>query len=148
MGKKINFLYFILIFFFIFLNSFVSDVQAIVANIQDVNFWINEDNTILNITFFHTPVNAFHYADRVEVDIDGIISSYSISQSSTTYTAMIDLAVINGEPIASTRIHCTVDGWSSWSNPQNIPEFSSWMIFPLFLIISILFINLRKQFCN
>lgn len=123
-------------------------MQAIVANLQDVNFYRNGDNTILNITFFHTPLNAFHYADRVEVDIDGIISSYSITQSSTTFTAMIDLGVINGEPIASTRVHCTVDGWSSWSIPQNIPEFSSWMIFPFFFIISIIFISLRKQIIN
>ncbi len=128
------------------LCAFVTDVQGIVPDIQEVVFWDNGEDTMLNVTFYHTPVTTFHYVDEVEVDIDGAITSYPVTQSSVTFTAQINLGQISGNPPARTRVHCTIDGWSSWSNQQTIPELSSWITIPLLLIGTTAGIIARKKF--
>jgi hypothetical protein len=111
----------------------ISDVRAIVPVVQEVVFWENGENTMVNVTVYHTPVNTFHYVDQIEVDIDGTITSYPVSQSSTTFTAQINLGQISGNPPARARAHCTIDGWSSWSSQQTIPELSLWITIPLYI---------------
>jgi hypothetical protein len=99
---------------------FVYDVQAIVPEIQEVVFWSSGDDVMVNVTFYHTPVTAFHYVDQVGVDIGGIVSGYDVSQSSVASTVQINLGEISGNPDARVRVHCTVDGWSGWSESQTI----------------------------
>ena len=125
---------------------FVSIVQGIVADVQEVVFWDNGEDTMLNVTFYHTPVTTFHYVDEIEVDIDGAVTSYPVSQSSATFTAQISLGQISGNPPARTRVHCTIDGWSSWSSQQTIPELSLWITIPLYLIGTIAVIVAKKKF--
>ena len=125
---------------------FVTEVQAIVPEIQEVVYWSSGDDVMLNVTFYHTPVTAFHYADQIEVDIDGTVSSYDISQSSVTTTAQINLGEISGNPDARVRVHCTIDGWSGWSSQQTIPELSLWITIPLCFIGTLILIGVRKRF--
>ena len=125
--------------------AFVSEVQAIIPHIQDVIVTSSGDDTILEVTFFHTPVMPAHHVNEVEVDIDDVITNYQISQDSLTYTAQINLGQITGNPTIRARVQCIVDGWSSWSNQQTIPEFSSWIILPLFLIITFSIIIVKKR---
>lgn len=113
---------------------FVHEVEAILPQVQDVTVSNIGDDTLLDVTFYHTPVTASHYVNEVEVDIDGVITNYQISQDSTTFSAQINLGQIAGNPLVRARVHCTIDGWSSWSNQVTIPEFPSWTILPLFLI--------------
>ena len=87
---------------------FVIDVQAIVPEIQEVVFWNNGENAMLNVTIYHTPVTAFHHVEQIEVNIDRIITSYPVSKPSTTFTAQINLGQISGNPFGRTRAHCTI----------------------------------------
>ena len=110
--------------------AFVSEVQAIIPQMQDVTVTNSGDDTILEVTFFHTPVMPAHHVNEVEVDVDGVITNYQISQDSLTYTAQINLGQITGNPTIRARVQCIVDGWSSWSEQLTIPEFPSWAILP------------------
>jgi hypothetical protein len=120
-------------------------VKAIVPEIQEVVFWNNGENNMLNVTIYHTPVTAFHYVDQIEVDIDGIISSYPVSQPSVTFTAQINLGQIIGNPLGRTRAHCTIDGWNSWSSQQAIPELSLSTIISLCLVGTLMVIVVKKK---
>jgi len=125
--------------------AFVSEVQAIIPQMQDVSVTNSGDDTILEVTFFHTPVMPGHRVNFVEVDIDGVISNYQISQDSLTFTAQINLGQITGNPTVRARVQCIVDGWSSWSEQLTIPEFPSWIILPLFLIATLVVAIYRRN---
>ena len=90
--------------------AFVSEVQAIIPQMQDVTVTNSGDDTILEVTFFHTPVMPAHHVNEVEVDVDGVITNYQISQDSLTFTAQINLGQITGNPIIRARAQCIVDG--------------------------------------
>jgi hypothetical protein len=125
--------------------SLVSDVQAIIPQIEDVSVSTSGADTILEVTFFHTPVMPGHHVNFVEVDFDGVFSTYQIRQDSLTFTAQINLGQITGNPILRARVQCIVDGWSSWSEPLTIPEFPSWIILPLLLSSIFVAFILRKK---
>lgn len=139
----------IVLFFSISLCIFcIPYVRAVIPQVQNVVFRNDGSVTILDVTINHTPNTSSHHVSQVEVDIEGIITSYSVTQTATTFTASINLGEINGEPSARVRAFCTVDGWSSWTNQQNIPEFSSWLLIPLFLIISVVVLVSRHYLWN
>ena len=125
---------------------FVIDVQAIVPEIQEVVFWNNGENAMLNVTIYHTPVTAFHHVEQIEVNIDRIITSYPVSKPSTTFTAQINLGQISGNPFGRTRAHCTFDGWSSWSSQQAIPELSLLITILLYLVGTSMVLVAKKKF--
>jgi len=143
---KIKLLCFMIVIVSFFCCTFpVSPVKAIVPQVQNIIFWNNGGDTIMNVTIFHTPVTTIHYVNQVEVDIEGGITNYPIDQPSATFTTQINLGQITGNPLARVRAHCTFDGWSSWSNQQNIPEFPLWIILPLFLVTSLIVTIYRKR---
>ena len=125
--------------------AFVSEVQAIIPQMQDVTVTNSGDDTILEVTFFHTPVMPAHHMNEVEVDIDDVITNYQISQDSLTYTAQINLGQITGNPTIRARVQCIVDGWSSWSEQLTIPEFPSWAILPLLLVGTLFVVFFKKR---
>ena len=125
--------------------AFVSEVQAIIPQIQDVIVTSSGDDTILEVTFFHTPVMPAHHVNEVEVDIDDVITNYQISQDSLTYTAQINLGQIIGNHTIRARVQCIVDGWSSWSNQITIPEFPLWLILSLLMIGTLVVVVARKS---
>jgi hypothetical protein len=128
--------------------AFVSEVQAIIPQMQDVSVTNSGDDTILDVTFFHTPVMPGHRVNFVEVDIDGIISNYQISQDSLTFTAQINLGQITGNPTVRARVQCIVDGWSSWSEQLSIPEFPSWIILPMIFTVTLFSIIFKRKLHN
>ena len=123
----------------------MSEAEAIVPQVQELTVSNSGDNSLLDVTFYHTPVTASHYVNEVEVDVDGVITSYQILQDSTTITAQINLGQVTGNPLVRARVHCTIDGWSSWSNQVTIPEFPSWAILPLILIATFSVIVVRER---
>lgn len=122
----------------------ISPVEAIVPQVQDVIVWNSGGETILNVTVYHTPVSSLHHVDRIEADVEGSVTSFPVDQSSTTFIAQINLGQITGTPSAIIRAHCTIDGWSSWSETFQIPELSSWIIIPLFLLATVTVVYCRN----
>ena len=148
MELRIKSLCLLLIFISFSLCVFVVDVQAGYPVVQEVVVLSNGENTMLNVTFYHIPVTTFHYVDQVEVDVNGVVTSYPVSQSSPTFTAQINLGQISGNPLARTRVDCNVDGWSSWSSQQTIPELSLWITIPIFIIGILAVVVLKKNLLN
>ena len=123
----------------------VAPVKAIVPQIQDVIVWNSGGETILNITVYHTPVTSLHHVDGVEVDVEGSVTNFPADQSSTTFIIQTNLGQITGTPSTTVRVHCTIDGWSSWSETFQIPEFPSWIILPFFVIATLAVIIYRNR---
>lgn len=121
--NKLSYILFLIISVLLYL-SFAKPVFAIVPQVTDVVVWNSGGDTILNVTVYHSPVTPSHYVDVIEVDVDGNIQSFPVEQPTTTFTTPCNLGPIEGTPSARARAHCTVDGWSSWSEPIQIPEFS------------------------
>jgi len=126
--------------------SFVTPVFAIVPQVTDVVVWNSGGDTILNVTVFHDPETSLHHVDMIEVDVSGNIQSFPVEvQPTTTFTIPCNLGPIEGTPSARVRAHCTVDGWNSWSELLQIPEFSlPVLLLTLILIASLAFFALRK----
>ncbi|WGM88971.1 MAG: hypothetical protein NUK63_08630 [Candidatus Bathyarchaeum tardum] len=131
-----------------FCSFFVPSAGAIVPEVQNVIFWNDGTETILNVTIYHTPLTSLHYVNQVEVDIEGAITSYPVTQTDITFTTSINLGEIAGTPLARVRAFCILDGWSSWTNQQSIPEFSSWIIVVLSLATILALIIVKKRWRN
>jgi hypothetical protein len=124
----------------------VAPVEAIVPQVQDVIVWNSGGDTILNITIYHDPVTTLHHVDGIEVDVEGSITSHPVDQPSTTFTTQINLGQITGTPSSRVRAHCTIDGWSSWSETFQIPEFPNTAILTILLTITaIVVVFLRRK---
>lgn len=123
----------------------VASVEAIVPQVQDVIVWNSGGDTILNITVYHTPVTSLHHVNEIEVDVDGSVTSHPVDQTSITFITQINLGQITGTPSARARAHCTVHGWSPWSETVQISEFSLLAILLLFLIATAVVIIYRTQ---
>jgi hypothetical protein len=123
----------------------VTPAKAIVPQVQDIIVWNSGGETILNITIYHTPVTPFHHVDKIEVDVEGSITSYTVDQTSITFIFQTNLGQIAGTPSTRVRAHCTIDGWSSWSETFQIPEFPSWIILPLLMIAPLVILLHRNK---
>jgi len=126
--------------------SFVTPVFAIVPQVTSVVVWNSGGDTILNVTVFHDPETSLHHVDEIEVDVSGNIQSFPVEvQPTTTFTIPCNLGPIEGTPSAKVRAHCTVDGWNSWSEPFQIPEFSlPILLLTLTLVTSLAIFTFRK----
>lgn len=126
-------------------SVFVPSVGAIVPEVQDVIFWNDGGETVLNVTIFHTPLTSSHHVNQVEVDIDGATTTYPVTQTDITFTTSINLGEITGTPLARVRAHCIVDGWSSWTTQQTIPEFPSLIVLLLSIVAMLSFFAIKKR---
>ena len=77
----------------------------------------------------HAGPSATHYVDWIEIDFMGETKQVTKTpQSTDAFTVEVywgriaDWQIPKNAP-AKVRVHCTVDGWSAWSNPVPIPEF-------------------------
>jgi len=128
----------------------VTPVSAIVPEVQNVVVWNSGGDTILNVTVYHDPQTTIHHVDAIEVDISGDIQSFPVGvQPTTTFIIPCNLGPIEGTPSARVRAHCTVDGYNSWSEPFQVPEFSlPVLLLTLVLITSLAIFVLRKTKSN
>jgi desulfoferrodoxin (superoxide reductase-like protein) len=77
----------------------------------------------------HPGPTSTHYIDWIEIDFMGETKQVTKTpQSTDSFTVdaywgrIADWQIPKNAP-AKVRVHCTVDGWSAWSNPVPIPEF-------------------------
>ena len=109
-------------------------VKADIPDVLSVVSWVSGENTILNITVRHASFDSFHFINQVEVDKDGSVQIVTLtSQSTEIFMIQYNLGVVAGIANVRARAHCTVHGFSIWSSPIVIPEFSS-MFIPVILV--------------
>ncbi|HEY4674807.1 MAG TPA: hypothetical protein VIH48_01995 [Candidatus Bathyarchaeia archaeon] len=86
----------------------------------------------------------------IEVNISGEIQSFPVSlQAAETFVVQCNVGVVQANPMATVRAHCTIDGYSSWFGPIQIPEFSSIVLFLMLLLVTALTLaSIRKAGLN
>jgi len=89
--------------------------------------------------------SADHYVNLIEVEVDGTPHQIQVAQPPTaeTFKATYYIGELTGYPTIRVRAHCTIHGWSEWSQPQVIPEYPNGPIAAI--ILSILFILIAKR---
>jgi len=90
--------------------------------------------------------SADHYVNLVEVEIDGTPHQISVMQPPTAETFKVTyyIGALTGYPTIRVRAHCTIHGWSAWSQPQVIPEYPNGPIATILLSILLILIAKRK----
>ena len=119
---------------------FVRPVSAGFPVISNVIVLNNGANTVLNVTVSHSPQTPSHYLDRIEVNVSGDNRIFPVAyRPETTFVVQCDLGIIEAPTNATVRAHCIIDGYSlSLYGPILVPEFSSMLLLPLFVIATLL----------
>jgi hypothetical protein len=120
---------------------FAETAVAIIPEITDVLVWESDGDVIINVTVYHTPVQTFpviHRVDRIEVNVSGTIHIFDLTQTTETFTYPCNIGPVEGTPLAQVRVHCTQDGYCSWTEPFLIPEFQ-WLALLLTLTLGTVF---------
>ncbi len=119
----------------------LADVPSVVS----IEPWTSETDTILNITVTHSSPTSSHYVNKVEVDVNGTINDIDLTpQSTVTFTVQYDLGELAVEVPVQARAYCTIHGWSNWSSPVVVPEFSFVQLLPILAGVSIAVLLLRR----
>jgi len=90
--------------------------------------------------------SADHYVDLIEVEVDGTPHQIQVAQPPTAETFKVTYYIgeLTGYPTIRVRAHCTIHGWSEWSQPQVIPEYPKGPIATIILSILCILIAKRK----
>ncbi len=122
-------------------------VFAGVPDVLSVEGWASGTDTILNITVSHSPFTpTTHYVNKVEVDVDGTVHDIPLtSQSTVTFVVQYNMSEVTGTPTVQTRAFCIIDGWSSWSEPLVVPEFSWIHVLLILIVVPIAILLLRSK---
>ena len=118
----------------------ISHVLADIPHNISVQPWTSGTHTILNITITMDAgaPTSIHYVDVVQVNVSGVVHDLTFtSQPAATFVVQYDMGEITDTPTVQTRAHCTFDGWSDWTNPQSVPEFSLVILLPLLTILAV-----------
>ncbi len=126
---------------------FVKTVSAGYPEVSNVIVWNNGANTVLNVTVSHSPQTSIHYLDRVEVDLSSDNRIFPVThRPETTFVVQCDLGIIESPTNATVRAHCNIDGYSlSLYGPILVPEFSSMLLLPLFMIATLLAVIVYRR---
>ncbi len=118
---------------------------ADVPSVLSIEPWKDGPDTVLNITVRHSSPTSSHYVNKVEVDVNGTIHDIDLTpQSTVTFTVQYDMGELAAEVPVQARAYCTVHGWSSWSSPVVVPEFAFIQLLPIFAVVAIAVMLLRR----
>jgi hypothetical protein len=128
-------------------------IRSVFSHPTEVRNVVSEDvngSVHLNITVWHDVETSLHYVDNVEVTFGTNTTSLMIGpqplKPDGTFTFDYDLGQISDTPIINVRARCTISGYSGavpWTG--QIPEFSSIIILPLFMIAALFMVVLFKK---
>jgi hypothetical protein len=131
----------VLVLFLAFTSIAAFQIRQVLADFpHDISIqpWTSGTHTILNISITHDTgaPTGIHYVDAVQVNVSGIVHDITLtSQSTVTFVEQYDMGEVTGMPTVQARAHCTVHGWSDWSNTLTVPEFS--LASPLLILVVI-----------
>ena len=112
----------------------VQTAEALVPSIQSVTHHDDGSTTVLDITVLHvgspTPIGAGHYVSNIQLEINGTIVDLPQSpQDTETFNVEYSLGPNTDTYTVRVRASCTVHGYSSQSNPVQVPEIMSFILF-------------------
>jgi len=104
----------------------------------------------IRLQISHASPSANHYVDVIQIDVNGQIKTYNITQPQTTdpFSGEFDLGQIQGTPTVKARAHCNIHGWSTWSDGVAVPEFSQVELTVLATLAAALLIARRTKRSN
>ncbi|MCW4051865.1 MAG: hypothetical protein NWE78_01480 [Candidatus Bathyarchaeota archaeon] len=127
-------------------GSLIPPVLADVPTIENIEPWTSGTDTILNITIRHDNPTVFHYVDVVEVDVDGNIQNVTLSpQTTVTFIVQYNMGEVTDTPTVSARAYCTFHGWSDWSEPISVPEFTIVFLLLAFAVLPMIAYLFRSR---
>ena len=93
-------------------------VQADVPDIQYIQDISPCPKTCkLKVQIRHANPTSTHYIDRVELEVDGHITPYTLEvQTTDPFTVELGLFKTPENSNIKARAHCTVHGWGTWFN--------------------------------
>lgn len=140
-------LYIALFLIYTAITSFqIQPVLADVPSVLGIEPWTSGTDTVLNITVRHSFPTSSHYVDKAEVETDENVIGVDLTpQSTVTFVVQYNMGEVAGTPTVEARAHCNLHGWSSWSEPIVVPEFSTIALLLILVTISIAIIFLRKK---
>jgi len=149
--RNVSLMYLLILICLISICVFPVEVHANVPVILDMSTVEAAGKVSLEIQINHLnpsigqKYSADHYVNLVEVEIDGTPHQISVMQPPTAETFKVTYYIgqLTGYPTIRVRAHCTIHGWSEWSQPQVIPEYSNGPI--TVTVIAILFILIMKR---
>jgi len=105
------------------LATLPANVRADVPDVQMIENISQDSSGKIRLQIRHASPNPAHYIDQVEVDVDSNIEQFNLQpQTTDPFIAELDLGTIQGNPNVRARAHCTIHGYSAWSNQVQIPE--------------------------
>ena len=79
---------------------------------------------IIRLQITHSSPSPSHFVDKVEVQVGGTTKQFTLTQqTSDPFTVELNLGPLQGTPDVRARAHCTLHGWSDWSQTIPVPEF-------------------------
>jgi hypothetical protein len=117
-------------------------VSADIPDVVSIEPWTSGVDTILNVTVRHT-FGFGHFVSQVDVDIDGSIQNIPVAspQPATIFVVQYNMGEVAGTPSVQARANCNIHGWSVWSEPVLVPEFST-----IYLLLALVVVTLAALF--
>jgi hypothetical protein len=93
---------------------------------------------------------SIHYVDKIQIEVDGNIKQFypcECKQESKFFIVELPLGDIQEHSEVKARVHCTIHGWSAWSDHVQISEFSSKVIITIIILVCSIFVlkKIRKK---
>jgi len=130
------------------LSNLIQRAEANIPTVLQVENISQGSAGRIRLQITHSNPSSSHYVDIIEVDVDGqVTQSIQQPQTSDPFTVELDLGVIQGTPNVKARAHCTVHGWSPWSNQVPVPEFPTTALAVFIALAASLFVmrNAKKN---
>ena len=150
MSIKIRLL--ILLAVFTVASGFTHTVYATIPSISEVSSQENGD-IVLVVKGSHSSPSSSHYVDEAQVDVDGNVQAFNLTESSTSYSLNLTLNISQYSTI-KVRTHCNLHGWSAWSTltaeetpdeDTGIPGYPTISIVLGLILGSLLWVRLRDR---
>jgi hypothetical protein len=126
----------------------VLTVGALVPSIVSVVSYDVGSTTWLNITVYHAAPPALgsgHYTSVIQLEVNGTVQDLPQSpQSTETFSVQHSLGPTSGKYSVRARALCNLHGYSGWSNPVTVPEYSLLAVV-LFMALATLTVGVAKK---
>jgi hypothetical protein len=120
---------FLVAFSLLTMFSMIPMANANVPTVLQINNISQGSSGRKSLQISHSSPSPSHYVDMVEVDVNGPVKQFSLQpQTSDPFTIELDLGQLQRTANVRARAHCTIHGWSNWSNQITVPELGATIV--------------------